>query len=327
MWSTVGNIFGGSAASSAGGSIPWKGLSLTGDQTSPSHKVFGNFFTQQDEYEDKRQYGQQLRLNDLALRNQLQLERLSFEQRMAMAKEQGLHPLSVLGVSMSSPVVSGASSHDYSPSPGSGMSLDAGKHSAPSEYDNRMMEYNERIASANARAAEARAAQEDLQLRRDSTTAVGRPGVVSNDQIQIQSKLSGVPASRIRYGGNVSGDTALISIKPDEVTASRPGNPGMAAGVPPGFREVATPDGKKLIVPDQSVIQTEIDEGALYNSLINHGVSPGTALDIVGIKDLVITGLAGVAGAGALGWKYYKARQAAELARKAKAHRRWKGGE
>lgn len=327
-WEAVGNIFGGSAASSAGGSIPWKGLSLTGDKTSPSHQVFGNFFTQQDEYEDLRQVRQQGSLNELTHQAQLRLERESFGQKMQLAKDHGLHPLTVLGVPMGSAPMVGASSHEYQPSPGSGISAgDAGRHQAPSAFDERMMAYNERIASANARSAEARAGQEELQLKRDSTTAVGRPGMVSNDQVKIQSKLSGVPESRIKYGSSGSGDTALINIKPDQVTASSPGNPGMAAGVPPGFRKVATPDGKTLIVPDQSVIQTEIDEGALYNSLVNHGVSPGAALDIVGLKDVILTGLAGTFGLGAWAWKARKAKQAADIARRQQARRRWKGGE
>jgi len=294
---------------------------------SPSMKLFGNFFTNQYEAQTARDKAAQQR----AIQAQLQMERGSFTQKMAMAKEQGLHPLSVLGIpTASAPIVSG--SQMIGSNAGSG-GFDTRRHDVaqPSEYDTRMMEYNERIASANARVAEARAADAERPIAYDSTVAVGRPNSVSNDQIRMQSKLSGVPAKNITFGGNKSlagtGDAALINIKPDEINASRPNNPGMAAGVAPGFREVRTPDGKTLLVPDQSVIQTEIDEGALYNSLINHGVSPSAALDIVGLKDVILTGFAGVAGVGGLAWKSHSARNAARIAKQANAHRRWKGGE
>lgn len=334
MWGSVGNVFGGAAASSAGSSIPWKGVALgPGDKYSPSHKLLGNFFTIQDEYEDKRQVEQQARLNALTAQSQLDLERASFSQKMQMAREQGLHPLTVLGVPMSSAPMVGAASHEYQASPGSGVSLgDVGRHEpAPlSDAEKRMMEYNERIASANARDAEATAARNELQLMRDSSVSVGRPGSVSNDvQVLRQSALSGVPASRIKFGGGSHGtsDTALISIEPDKVTASSPDNPGLTAGVKPSLMRVIGDDGRSFKVADPSVLQTEIDDGALYNSLVNHGVSPAAAMDFVAYKDMALTAL-GVLGAGAgLAFKRYRDISAARKGARLNQHRRWKGGE
>lgn len=322
-WAALGNIFGGSAASSAGGSLPWKGLSMgLGDKTSPSHKLFGNFFTIQDEYEDKRQLSQQQRLNQLMLN----AERQSFNQKMALAHEHGIHPLSVLGVPMSSTTV-GASSHDYQASPGAGVSLDAGKHQTPelSEHDKAMMEYNERIASANARAAESRAVSDEVEARQRASVLLGQqvgPHRLSNDQIATQSKLSRVPESAIQ------GPDSIIRIKPSEVTAHSPGDPSVTAAISPALDRAIMKDGSIYNVPNKDQFQVELDSGEMILTLMNEfGQDLGTSIAISALYPILGPAAAGLGLLGYRGLKARRAAKAAELLQKRQAHRRWKGGE
>lgn len=325
MWES---LLGGAAS---GGGIPWEGISYgAGNSTSPMQHLLGNPFDEQRE----RQYKETQRTQAMLLQEQLQFERASFQQRMKMAKEQGLHPLAMLGVPMSAPSLGANVS---APESGS-FSADFKKSGPePNAQQQKDLDSQSRFLEAQARREEALAGQEELQFERSKALLLGQAGrpagaVTSADkQVERQSFLSKVPRAAIRYGGSKdfagSGDSSLISIKPDEVTASSPSNPGVTAGVGPLMKRVIDSEGKETMVVDQNALQVEVDDGAFFQSLVNHGVSVGTAMDIVGLKDVVLTGLAGVAGVGGLAWKWHKARQASEIARKAKAHRRWKGGD
>ena len=317
----MSDLFGaiGSGAASSFG----KGMSLSHEKRtlpgtnlkSPVMDEFGNFYRLQDEYEDSRQ-----------VRQQLALERSSFEQKMALAREQGIHPLSILGVPLST---TGASNFSQAGNAPVDFNFDTRKHDqGPSEYDEKMMGYNERIASANARSAEARATQEEMDVARMSQQKlIGQVGStkISNDQIATQSRISGVPSSAISVeGGPIA---SLVRIKPSDVTASVPGQPGTIAGVSPLLKRVIDNQGSVSYVADQNAVQSEIDEGALFNALLNHGVSVPTAMDIIGFGPYLLGALGGVGMAARRLLLARNAGKAAKLLQQRSARKRWKGGD
>lgn len=327
---------GGAAMSSASGSMPWKGMSMgLGEKTSPSMSVFGNWFKDEDVYEDTRQLNQTAVLNRMALNQEAD----SFRQKMALAREHGLHPLAVLGAPMSAPIVSapnlsgsyGHAAGDF----GGAFSSDTAKPAQPSPEDNQLFAIELERQKQALRQDKANADMADYQAMQARAVLQGQAGAPpvarrSNDQVETQSKLTGIPASQIRMGGSKdfagSGDTTLIEIKPDEVFATRPGQPGIVAGMTPTIRELMTPEGRVVKTVDQKAIQTEVDDGAFLHALINSGVPLDAALAIVGF--LPVVGPA-VAGAGYMAHRSYRAyklgkeaKRAADIARR----HSWKGG-
>lgn len=316
-----GSIFGGAASSfGKGASLSHENRELPGTNLkSPVMDEFGNFYRLQDEYEDSRQLSQQRGLNQLTLA----MEKASFDQKMKLAKDHGIHPLSVLGVPMSSTVV-GAQSHE-SNTPVAG-TVDFSKHQTPelSEHDKRMMEYNERIAGANARAAESRAVSDELEARQRASVLLGSqvgPHKVSNDQVATQSRLSGVPVK------DIAGPESVIRIKPSESIATAPGNPNVTAAISPALDRVLI-EGKPYYVPSQDKMQVDLEKGEMILTLMNQG---GLSLDHAIAASALMEYLSPAMGLAGfwLGGKYnaHKAKRAAEIAAKRQAHRRWKGGE
>lgn len=316
-----GSIFGGAASSfGKGASLSHENRTLPGTNLkSPIMDEFGNFYRLQDEYEDNRQVGQQARLNRLML-NQ---ERASFNQKMELAKQHGIHPLSVLGVPMSSTLV-GAGVHE-SNQPVAG-TLDFRKHETPelSAEEKAIQDANVRIAEANARAAESRAVSEEVEARQRASVLLGSqigPNKISNDQLATQSRLSGVPVA------NINGPKSIIEIEPSKTTASAPGNPSITAAVSPSLDRVLMESGKEYKVPSQDKLQVDMEGGEMITTLLNWGVPLENAIALTAFWPV----LAGAAsGFGWLAGKRIGAAKNAAAAAKAarmQAHRRWKGGD
>lgn len=316
-----GSIFGGAASSfGKGASLSHEGRTLPGTNLkSPIFDEFGNFYRLQDEYEDNRQVSQQSRLNQLMI----QQERASFNQKMELAKQHGIHPLSVLGVPMSSTVV-GAGVHE-SNQPVAG-TLDFRKHETPelTQYEKDMQEYNLRIADANARAAESRAVSDEVEARQRASVLLGTqvgPHKISNDQVATQSRLSGVPVA------DISGGQSVIRIKPSETIATSPGNPSTTAAISPSLDRILMESGAIYKVPSQDKLQVDMEGGEMITTLVNWGVPLENAIALTAFWPV----LAGAAsGFGWLAGKRIGAAKNAAAAAKAarmQAHRRWKGGE
>lgn len=323
----LGGILGGAASTfGKGGSLShenrespsWFNILApgTGGKKSPVMDEFGNFYRIQDEYEDERQRNQQGQMNQLTLA----MERASFNQKMQLAKEHGLHPLSVLGVPMSSSVV-GATSHE-SNQPVAG-TVDFSKHQTPevSEHDKRMMEYNERIADANARAAESRAVSDELEARQRASVLLGQQvgsNRISNDQIATQSKLSGVPYK------SIEGSNPIIRIKPAETTATAPGNPNVTAAISPALDRVLI-DGKPYYIPSQEKMQVDMEGGELIATLMNYGGLPlDAAIATTALLPIVGPAVAGLGYAAHRGYRAYRiGKEAARIAKMA-SRKSWK---
>lgn len=311
----------GGAASSfgKGASLSHENRTLPGTNIkSPVMDEFGNFYRLQDEYEDTRQVNQQDALNAAGLR----AERASFEQKLELAKEHGIHPLSVLGVPMATTTV-GASAHE-SNSPISLSAGDVGRNRDPelSDHDKRMMEYNERLASANARAAESRAVSDEIEARQRAQVLLGQqvgPGRVSNDQVATQSRLSGVAIK------DISGPQSIIKINPSEVVASRPGDPSLEAGVPPSLQEVLLPGNKRFTIPSQKNMQVDMEGGELIATLMNYGGLPlDAAIATTALLPIVGPAVAGLGYAAHRGYRAYRlGKEAARLAKIA-SRKSWK---
>lgn len=316
-----GSLVGGAASSfGKGASLSHENRTLPGtDFKSPIFDEFGNFYRLQDEYEDNRQALQQSRLNYLMLRQ----ERASFNQKMALAKEHGLHPLSVLGVPMSSTVV-GAPSHESNTPVGG--TIDFAKHVAPelSAEEKAIQDANVRIAEANARAAESRAVSDEVEARQRASVLLGSqigPHKISNDQVATQSRLSGVPVA------DISGGQSVIRIKPSETIATSPGNPSTTAAISPSLDRILMESGAIYKVPSQDKLQVDMEGGEMITTLVNWGVPLENAIALTAFWPV----LAGAAsGFGWLAGKRIGAAKAAAAAAKAarmQAHRRWKGGD
>lgn len=310
---------GAASAFGKGASLSHENRTLPGTNiSSPVMDEFGNFYRIQDEYEDSRQVNQQRSLNSAML----DMERASFNQKLELAKQHGIHPLSVLGVPMATTTV-GASAHE-SNSPISISGGDVGRNRDPelTAHDERMMEYNERLASANARAAESRAISDELEARQRAQVLLGQqvgPGRVSNDQLVTQSRLSGVAVK------DISGPQSVIKINPSEVVATRPGDPSMEAGVPASLQEVLLPGDKRFIVPSQKNMQVDMEGGEMIATLMNYGGLPlDAAIATTALLPVVGPAVAGLGYAAHRGFRAWKIAKEAQRLAKIANRKSWK---
>lgn len=211
----------------------------------------------------------------VAMQQSLQHERASFNQKMALAKQHGLHPLSVLGVPTStySPTITfgGDPGPDYAALGAGASQLASAFVEPPAKEPPKMpvpedpITYRQRMA--NMRRLEAEAGLAELRLSQAAVTGPGAPPGVrtSNDVTAMQQTVaeqSGIPLSLI--GG--AGRDGPITIK-QEVAPPHPKLPGFAAAVDQGWGRVRDRDGSNVPLVRQEAVQADIEKGATFQAL------------------------------------------------------------
>lgn len=220
-----------------------------------------------------------------------------FRAKQNMAKEHGLHPLTVLGVPFQSsgmPVVSGSDSGPDFAAIGDGIGNIGRSLVKPPENKDQPDPMQQRLINAQVRLAEANAKRAEWEALRsefaaaDSTSShllQGQPGNppgvrVSNDVAQMQglvAEQSGIPR------GLISGATAPIEIK-QTVAPPHPRNVGYTAATDQGWQRLQDRDGSQVSVVRQDAVQSDIEKGATFQWLAKHfGIDK--ALLITGIME------------------------------------------
>lgn len=235
---------------------------------------------------------------------QLQHARDDFNQKMALAKEHGLHPLSVLGVPSSgfSPVLTSGQpdGFDYNAF-GSGVSQ-LGSAAAslvkppdtPAPVDPRQ----ERLLDAQVRRAEAMAGTAEMDYILSQRAVLGQPGKppgarASNDVNAAESMVaaqSGVPLNWL------TGERAPIKVE-QKVAPPHPSKMGTAAGVDQGWVDIKDKNGRTVSTVRNEAVQADIEKGATFQALANmFGIE--RALQITAVmenENLLLAGSAGLA--------------------------------
>lgn len=250
-------------------------------------------------------------------RMQLEHERQSFTQKMKMGKELGMHPLTMLGVPVSSvnPVISSGNlgASDWSSS-GAGASQIASAFATPEAADKpeltpeqqTLQELGIRRARADTERAEWDALQAQFKTQDMASQSILRgqpgnpPGVrMSNDKAimtGLAAAQSGLPPSAFSGGG--------IDIK-QEILPPHPLNLGHAAGMDQGFKSYMDLTGRPQSLVNQDAISAEVENfGATFNLLASeYGLR--RALQIVsGLELAPLVG--GMGAAGLAGYGAYK---------------------
>lgn len=254
-----------------------------------------------------------------------------FQQKMAMAKAHGIHPLAMLGIPTSnfSPVVSSGgydSGTDWA-SIGAGANQLAGAFVKPPEdkpptidpLEKRAAEANVRLLEAQAKRAEWEALGTEWRVADYAAPRLltGQPGNppgarASNDVIEMQriaAEQSGLSPSVF------AGGSAPLSMK-QEVLPPHPNKLGYGAGTDQALVTTMDPTGKPGTVLNQNAVQAEFEQGATMTLLtrlygVDQAVEIMAALEQTGL--IAGLGLAGAA-AGKLAYKYFgRQRSEAEL--------------
>lgn len=238
-------------------------------------------------------------------------ERLQFQDKMALAKEHGLHPLSVLGVpvgSSFSPVIS-SGAVDTGPDFAS-IGYGAGQIAksfvqppAPVEDRHHPDPLEDRLKLANVRYAEARAGQAETAYMNEQLSQMallgqpGRPpGVVrSNDTNALQSQValeSGIPMSY------VGAQNAPVQIE-QKVLPPHPNLRGVAAGADQAMLRVVDPKGGHGTVVNSQAINADLEKGATFTALAKvYGVDQAMAITAALENEGLLIGGAVAAGYG-----------------------------
>lgn len=262
----------------------------------------------------------------IALQEQsaLRHEKNSFDQKMALAKTHGLHPLSVLGVPMNTitPSIStGSPGVDFS-AIGSGAERIAQTFVKPPEAEQPAEDLNaKRLVDAQVRTAEANASRTEWDALRSQWTTQdllrGQPGNppavrVSNDAASIRTLAAaqaGVHPST--FGG------AGVDLE-QKVTPPHPSILGHSLGVDQSLQRMVDKDGHLYSMPNPNVYQPDIEQFGTFHYLSNkYGVDKAMNIMAALEQAPLVGGLLGTAGAGAYAaYRYFgRQRQAAELKR------------
>lgn len=209
---------------------------------------------------------------------QLHHERQSFEQKMQMAHEQGLHPLAMMGVPMSSVNITPNYPQDSGPdfaAIGAGVNTLASSvvkplEKGPDSNEQRIIDANVRLAEANAKRAEWDALRSEFSAADQAAPQIimGQPGNPpgvrrSNDVIQMEglvAEQSGLPASWLR------GNQSPIEIK-QKVAPPHPRNVGHTAATDQGWQRIQDANGQQTSVVRSEAVQSDIEKGATFQAL------------------------------------------------------------
>lgn len=276
---------------------------------------------------------------NIALQEQSSLrhERDSFNQKMALAKEHGLHPLSVLGVpssNFSPAIMSDSGGTDFS-AIGSGLERMAqtaveppsSAPSTPSANQQRLEDATIRQREADAKFSEWRAleAEWDAQDRARGVGRVGLPpaAVRSNDG----GTTLGLAAAQAGVSPAVLGASGVF-LKQD-VLPPHPTNLGHGLGTDQGFTRVVDSNGNLISVPNSNLLSMDVEEPGTFYYLSNkYGIDK--ALKIMGVLEQAPVALGAIGSAGYAGAKVYKyfadqRRDALNRARSNRANQKWRG--
>lgn len=271
---------------------------------------------------------------NIALQEQsaLRHEKASFDQKMALAKQHGLHPLAVLGAPMTTitPAIMPDPQSDFS-SVGSGIERiaqsfvkppESGEPAAPSLNQSRLEEATLRRAEADASYSEWRALQSqwDAEDRARSPGRVGLPpaAVVSNDGAVLRhlaAAQAGVSPSVFSGSG--------VKLE-QSVTPPHPSLLGHSLGADQGFQRMVDNDGRLFSMPNPNVYQPDIEQFGTFHYLSNkYGVDRAmTIMAALEQAPLVGGGVLTAGAAAAAAYKYF-AKQRQDAFAKRTTRRSW----
>lgn len=250
-----------------------------------------------------------------------------FNQKISLAQQHGLHPLSVLGIPTGnfSPAVTVGGSDggtDWS-SIGAGVNQIANTFVKPpedkppevSEFDRRAQAANLRILEANAKRAEWEALGTEFKVADYAAPRLitGQPGNppgarVSNDAVEMQriaAEQSGLSPSLFTGGSG-------LGLK-QEVLPPHPLKLGYGAGTDQAFVTTMDAHGKPGTVLNQNAIQAEFEDGATM-TLLTRIFGVDRAIEIMAVLEQsgVIAGVGAAAAAAGKLWYDRMGRQRAE---------------
>lgn len=203
-----------------------------------------------------------------------------FNTKMELAKQHGIHPLSVLGVNTSnySPVLTTGGQDagvDFN-AMGQGASQIARTfvkppEEAPDPMAARIMEANVRTAEANAKRAEWEALRSEFAAADTAAPQLlmGQPGSppgvrTSNDVVQMQglvAEQSGIPRNYL------AGQTEPPVTVNQKVAPPHPTRPGFAAAADQGNQVIFDKNGKPVELVRNEAVQADIEKGATFQAL------------------------------------------------------------
>jgi hypothetical protein len=205
-------------------------------------------------------------------------ERKAFDQKMTLAKQHGLHPLSVLGVPMStfSPAITGSSGGgsdvDYS-SLGDGVSQIAKSFVKPPDEATPEVNPNvKRLEDANVRIAEANAKRSEWEALRSEWTAAdllrgqagAPPAVRMSNDASVTRSLAAAQAgvSPALFG------PAGVDVK-QQITPPHPSLLGHSLGADQSFQRMVDKDGHLYSTPNPNVYNPDIENFGTFHYLSN----------------------------------------------------------
>jgi len=258
-------------------------------------------------------------LNDINGRHQKDMEYIlrqqEFNQKMALAKEHGLHPLTVLGVNVGgssiTPAIVASGGQDTGPDfekigyganqvMRSFVKPEAAEVAEPDPMAARILDANVRTAEANAQRAEWDALRSQFTAE-DMARAnlMGQPGSppgvrTSNDvtgMYGLVASQSGIPASYLTGQRD-----APVKVE-QTVAPPHPRNLGHTAATDQAWQTIMDKNGKPTSVVRSEAVQADIEKGATFQWAAKmFGVE--NALKITAImenENLLIGGAAGLA--------------------------------
>lgn len=260
--------------------------------------------------------------------------RQDFNQKMDLAKQHGLHPLSVLGVPTAnfSPAIQFGSDQgiDFAALGAGAGQLAAGAHAlsesdkAPVEERSVTSNLQERLLQAQVRRAESQADLAQIDVVNARNNLMGQPGNppgarTSNDISALQSQVarqSGIPLSYVG-GGN-----APVEIK-QEVLPPHPSKVGHGAATDQAFVTVRDSFGNDASVVNSKVINADMEMGATFNALAKiYGVERAMQITAVLENSGVLGGIGAAIGLGGTAlYRYFRDQRADALKRSAKVRK------
>lgn len=265
---------------------------------------------------------------NIALQEQSSLrhEKDSFNQKMELAKQHGLHPLSVLGVPTStfSPAILSDSSGSadlgaigYGANQISSAFVkppEGQQPQAPTSEEERITQANLRIAEANANRAEWEALHSQWRTEDMLRGQPGNPpGVRVSNDVAVTRSLAAAQAGV--SPGMFSGGGVQLEQK---VTPPHPSLLGHSMGADQSFQRMVDKDGKLFSMPNPNVYQPDIEQFGTFHYLSNkYGVDKAMNIMAVLEQAPLAGGLFGTAAAGGYAaYKYFAKQRADALARR-----------
>lgn len=258
----------------------------------------------------------------------LEHAKADFNQKMELAKQHGIHPLSVLGVPTAnfSPAISFGSD---SPGPGFGDSFGritdglerlTAETKSPVEEAQASNSLQTRLLEAQVRRAESQADLAQIDVVNARNSLMNQPGnppqarTGSNDVNSVRTmvaKQSGIPLSLI------GGGDAPVTIK-QEVLPPHPTQTGTAAASDQAWVNIIDHTGKPTKILNQQAVQAEFEQGATITALSKvFGLERAIEIAAVLENSGVIGGIGAALGVGAHSlYRYFGDQRAEALKRR-----------